>query len=112
MVRLPDTIELQYESDRDCNDAFNTVTENITRPDDGSASDNGSGSIYLRLINFSVVNNQLMYTCSYGSGKRSPLVLQVNAAVADGVENLQIQFGEDMNSDFSVNQWVDRGRME
>jgi len=102
----PDTIELQYESDRDCNDAFNTVTENIIRPDTGASV--AVPAFHLRLISFSVVDNQLMYSCSYGPVNTAP-TLQINAAVADGVENLQIQFGEDMTTDFSVNQWVDGG---
>lgn len=102
----PDTIELQYESDKDCSNEYNSVTEDITRPHDGSVIT--VPQYFVRLINFSVVNSQLIYTCSYGPSA-GPLVQQVNAAVADGVENLQIQFGEDLNSDFSVNQWVDPG---
>ena len=102
----PDIIELQYESDRDCSSAFNTNTEDITRPHDGSVIT--VPQFYLKQINFSVIDSQLIYTCSYGPVD-GVLAQQVNAAVADGVENLQIQFGEDLNSDLSVNQWVDGG---
>lgn len=100
-----DVIELQYEFDKDCFGAFNTATEPVTQPD---------GTIInvprydQRLINFSVVNNELIYNCSYGP-INGALAVQINSAVADGVENLQIQYGEDLTNDLSVNNWVDAG---
>ena len=100
-----DTIELQYESDRDCYGTFNTVTESVTLPDGTTAS---VPSHYHKLISFSVLNDELMYGCSYGP-VNGTLVSQINAAVAEGVENLQIQYGEDLTRDLSVNTWVNAG---
>jgi type IV pilus assembly protein PilW len=100
-----DQIEVQYESDRDCRDAYNTVTEAALLPD-GSAIT--VPQFYQKLIRFSVVDNQLVYTCSYGP-VNGTLVQQINEAVADGVENLQVQYGEDLTNDLSVNQWVAAG---
>lgn len=99
----PDTLELQYESDKDCNGAFNTVTVSVTKPD-GTAIN--VPAHYQRLVRFTVVNNQLIYTCSYGQ-INGALTQQVNSVVADGVENLQVQFGEDTNGNLSANNWVD-----
>lgn len=103
---LSDVIELQYETDRDCFSDFNTVTENLPQPD-------GTGTLtvpqfYQKLIRFSVINDQLWYQCSYGP-VNGALAQQISASVADGVENLQIQYGEDLTRDLSVNQWVDAG---
>lgn len=100
-----DTIELQYEADRDCFGTFNTVTESVTLPDGTTAS---VPSHYHKLISFSVLNDELMYGCSYGP-VNGTLVSQINAAVAEGVENLQIQYGEDLTRDLSVNTWVNAG---
>ncbi|MGB7453470.1 MAG: PilW family protein [Lysobacterales bacterium] len=100
-----DVIELQYEFDKDCFGAYNTATVPVTLPD---------GTIVnvprfdQRLISFGVVNNQLIYNCSYGP-VNGALAVQINSAVADGVENLQIQYGEDLTNDLSVNRWVNAG---
>lgn len=100
-----DQLELQYESDRDCRDNYNTVLEAVTRPD-GTAIN--VPQFYQKLVRFSVVNDQLIYQCSYGE-INGTLTEQINEAIADGVENLQIQYGEDRTGDFSVNQWVSAG---
>ncbi len=101
----PDVIELQYETDRDCLRAFNTVTETVTRPDGSTLT---KPLFHLKRVRFSVVNNQLIYQCLYGP-PNGTLALQINDAVADGVENLQVQYGEDLTGDFSVNRWVNAG---
>ncbi len=103
----PDQIELQYESDRDCLGVPNTVTEPVTQP---------TGTVvnvpryYQKLARFTVdaTTDQLLYTCSYGP-VNGALVQQINGPVADGIENLQIQYGEDTTGDLSVNQWVNAG---
>lgn len=103
--QLSDVIELQYESDRDCFRALNTETQSVTRPD-GVAVD--LPRYYLKQVRFSVVDDQLLYQCMYGPANDA-LAEQINSVVADGVENLQVQFGEDLTGNFSVNQWVDAG---
>ncbi len=100
-----DSIELQYESDMDCLGVFNTVTEAVTLPD-GTTTD--VPSHYQKLVSFSVLNDELLYVCSYGP-VNGTLVTQINTAVAEGVENLQIQYGEDLTNDLSVNTWVNAG---
>ena len=99
----PDTLEVQYESDKDCFDNYNTNTVAVVQPN-GTAIN--IPAQYQRLVRFTVVNDQLIYTCSYGQ-INGVLTQQVNASVADGVENLQVQFGEDTNGDLSANNWVD-----
>ncbi len=100
-----DTLELQYESDRDCSSAFNTVTVTVQQPDGTNIF---IPDQYHKLVRFTVVNNQLIYTCSYGP-INGVLVQQINSAIADGVENLQLQYGEDLSGDLSVNRWVNAG---
>lgn len=102
----PDVIEVQYESKRNCFNVDNPVTEDVIRPDTGATMT--VPQFHLKVTQFSVVNNQLLYTCSYGPAA-GPLVQQVSNPVADGIENLQVQYGEDLTGDFSVNQWVDGG---
>lgn len=97
-----DQIEVQYESDRDCRDVYNTITEAVNLPD-GTAIN--VPQFHQKLVRFTVVNNQLVYSCSYGP-INGTLVQQINEAIADGVENLQVQYGEDLTNDLSVNQWV------
>jgi len=100
-----DTIELQYEFDKDCFGAFNTATVPVTLPDGTVVN---VPRFDQRLVSFSVVNNELIYNCSYGP-VNGTLAVQINSAVADGVENLQIQYGEDLTNDLSVNTWVNAG---
>lgn len=100
-----DVIELQYEFDKDCFGAFNTATVPITQPDGTVVN---VPRFDQRLVSFSVVNNELLYSCSYGP-VNGALAVQINSAVADGVENLQIQYGEDLTNDLSVNSWVNAG---
>lgn len=103
----PDTLELQYESDRNCFGAENTVTEAVTQPNGTNVN---VPQYYQKLARFAVdgTTDQLVYTCSYGP-VNGALVQQINAPVADGIENLQIQYGEDTTGDLSVNQWVNAG---
>jgi len=106
----PDTLELQYESDRDCFGNENAVTQAVERP----SPPGGTVDVpryFQKLSRFTVdgATDQLVYTCSYGP-INGALVAQVNAQpVADGIENLQIQYGEDTTGDLSVNRWVDAG---
>lgn len=100
-----DTIELQYESDEDCFGAFNTATVAIVLPDGTTVNVPRHDQ---RLVSFSVLNDELIYVCSYGP-RNGTLAEQINTAVAEGVENLQIQYGEDLTNDLSVNSWVDAG---
>ena len=100
-----DTIELQYESNEDCLGAFNTTTDAIILPDGSTVNVPRHEQ---RLVNFSILNNELIYVCSYGP-INGALVEQINTAVAEGIENLQIQYGENLTNDLSVNNWVNAG---
>lgn len=101
----PDTIELQFESDEDCLGAFNPVTNAIVLPDGTTVNVPRHDQ---RLVSFSILNDELIYVCSYGP-RNGALVEQINTAVAEGIENLQIQYGEDLTNDLSVNNWVNAG---
>jgi type IV pilus assembly protein PilW len=102
---LPDAVELQYETNRDCNGAFNANTVSVAQPD-GTLIDVPDS--YHKLVSFTVTDNQLVFVCSYGP-INGALVQQINSPVATGVENLQIQYGEDLTGNFSVGSWVDAG---
>ena len=104
--KSPDVIELQYETDRDCFSDYNSVTEDLLQPD--GVSKLTVPRYYQKVIRFSVDNDQLLYRCSYGP-PNGTLTQQIDNPVADGIENLQIQYGEDLTRDFSVNRWVDAG---
>lgn len=102
----PDTVELQFESDRDCEGNYNSNTVNVPLPGGGTAT---RPRYDQKLVNFTVTGDTLVYSCSYGPANGT-LVTQINnASVADGIENLQIQYGEDQTGNTSVNQWVDAG---
>ncbi len=103
----PDTLELQYESDRNCFGAENPAQEVVIKPDGSNVT---VPRYYQKLVRFAVdaADDQLDYTCSYGP-VNGALAQQINAPIADGVENLQIQYGEDTTGDLSVNTWVNAG---
>lgn len=103
-----DQLELQYESDRNCFGLENPNTEAILQPPTGATVT--VPQYFQKVVRFFVDNatEQLVVTCSYGP-VNGALVQEVNAPVADGIENLQIQYGEDTNGDLSVNQWVNAG---
>lgn len=100
-----DTLVIHYESDKDCLDDFNAVTENVAVPGGGTAT---VPQYYHKLLRYTIVNNQLNLECRYGP-VNGVLAQQINGPIADGVENLQVQYGEDLNGDLSVNQWVNAG---
>jgi len=103
----PDQLEVHYESDRDCFGAENANTEAVITPD-GSVVN--VPQYFRKVVTFSVddVNDELEFRCNYGP-INGALVEQINAPVADGVENLQIQYGVDLTGDLSANQWQDFG---
>lgn len=101
-----DQLEVHYESDRDCFGVENLDTEPVLTP---------SGVIvnvpqyYRKVISFSVdALDQLNFRCNYGPIDGA-LVEQIDLPIAEGVENLQVQYGVDTNGDLSANQWLDFG---
>ncbi len=103
----PDQLELHYESDRDCFGRENATTEPLTPPIGAAVN---IPSYFRKVVSFVVDENtnQLIFRCNYGPIDGA-LVEQINAPVADGIENLQIQYGEDTTGDLSANQWNDFG---
>ena len=102
----PDQIELQYESDRDCFGAENDgSTQTIDTPT-GAAT---VPAAVQKVVTFSVNDqDQLVYECLY-AGDGNALQSQIAGPVAQGIENLQFQYGIDTSGDLSANSWLDFG---
>ncbi len=101
----PDQLEVHYESDRNCFGAENPVNEPLTPPIGAAAN---VPSYFRKVVSFRVdpATDQLIYRCDYGP-VGGALVNQIDAPVADGIENVQFQYGEDTTGDLSANQWND-----
>lgn len=99
----PDQLEVHYESDRNCFGAENPINETLIQPVGGVAN---VPSFFRKVVSFRVdpATDQLVYRCDYGP-INGALVTEINAPVADGIENIQFQFGEDTTGDLSANQW-------
>ena len=106
-----DSITLQYESDKDCYGDYNrNATEPVERPD---------GTIvkvpehWHKVVRFELDGNgdvnRLLYSCGYAqiNPPNVPGFTINQQPVAEGISNLQFQYGIDGDGDLSVDQWVD-----
>lgn len=106
-----DSITLQYESDKDCYGDYNrNATEPVERPD---------GTIvqvpahWHKVVRFELDGNgdvnDLLYSCGYAqiNPPNIPAFTINQQPVAEGISNLQFQYGIDADGDLSVDQWVD-----
>jgi type IV pilus assembly protein PilW len=113
----PDTLVIQYESDKDCYGDYNrNATEPVEVP-------NGTGGFTVvqvpahwhKVVRFRLDGagnvNRLLYSCGYAAVQ--PGVVPAfdgnitDVPVADGVSNLQFQYGVDTNGDLSADAWQD-----
>lgn len=106
-----DAITIQYESDKDCYGDYNRgATEPVEVPD---------GSIvnvpahWHKVVRFELDGNadvnQLLYSCGYDQVNPgvTPAFTIEQEPVADGISNLQFQYGVDTNGDLSADAWQD-----
>ena len=107
----PDALTIQYESDKDCYGDYNrAATEPVEVPD---------GSIvnvpahWHKVVRFELDGggdvNRLLYSCGYAQinpGVTPPFTIN-QQPVADGVSNLQFQYGVDLDGDLSADAWQD-----
>lgn len=106
-----DSITLQYESDRDCYGDYNrNETEPVERPDGTVVQ---VPAHWHKVVRFELDGNadvnRLLYSCGYAqiNPPNIPAFTINQQPVAEGISNLQFQYGVDGNGDLSVDQWVD-----
>ncbi len=100
----PDQIEFQYESNRDCYGTENAALTRVIDTPTGAAT---VPAAVQKVITFSVnAQDQLVFQCYY-AGDGNTLSQQIDGPIAQGIENLQIQYGIDSSGDLSANSWLD-----
>lgn len=106
-----DAITLQYESDKDCYGDYNrNETEPLEQPDGTIVN---VPAHWHKVVRFELDGNadvnRLLYSCGYAqiNPPNVPAFNIVQQPVAEGVSNLQFQYGIDGDNDLSVDQWVD-----
>jgi type IV pilus assembly protein PilW len=106
-----DAITLQYESDKDCYGDYNrNATEPVEQPDGTVVN---VPAHWHKVVRFELDGNanvnRLLYSCGYAqiNPPNVPAFTIVQQPVAEGVSNLQFQYGIDGDNDLSVDQWVD-----
>ena len=106
-----DAITLQYESDKDCYGDYNrNETEPVERPDGTVVQ---VPAHWHKVVRFELDGNgdvnRLLYSCGYAqiNPPNVPAFTINQQPVAEGISNLQFQYGVDGNRDLSVDQWVD-----
>jgi len=92
-----DTLQIMYLDARDCLENLSTTID----------TDTGEPLALYKQVTFTVINENLQWTCEYGATPTT-LANQINnVTIIEGAESFQVLYGvdTDMPTDYSANKW-------